>query len=542
MGLLRCNEDEFYSYLLHGFWIGYIDSKLVSSVCRFCLTALKSEIALPRTLTELNGVLCGETRTGVACGKCTSNYTVHFHSPDFLCRPAEPVGCKLGWLFYILSELVPVTVIFIIVLSFNLSFTSGAVNGFILYSQLLDSLDIHASGIVAISDTRIGKVALVLYGFFNLDLFGTGLFESFCLWKGASALDMIAIKYVTIVYAILLIIAVIWTMNRCGGRYLGKYCRITTVRASVIHGISSFLVISYAQCVKVSLRLLLRLYIHTEYGSGSKVQPRVWYNGEIEYFSKEHLPYALPALFCLLTVGTLPPVLLLTYPLLNKLIDYLGLEDKRYVKLICAILPIASLKPLLDSFQGCFKDKLRFFAGLYFLYRWSFLLIHFNTELYSTYYTAISGVLVFILTLHTICQPYVKRVHNIVDTLLFSNLILINCLQFFNYHISRNQAPQYKAIDSAARVQLVLICLPMVVLCVYLLVILCKLIFKHTCGSKYQTIFTSRAREFVLVISARKARSDSNILHNRLVDEDVEYGDTYNCFEEEETLTDSYTY
>ena len=539
MGLLRCNEDGFYSYLLPGFWTGFIDSKLVTSVCTFCLTVpSKSEIALPRNSIELDKILCGETRTGIACGKCTSNYTVHFHSSGFLCRPAEPVGCKLGWLFYILSELVPVTVTFIVILGFNLSFTSGAVNGFILYSQLIDSLDIRASGIIPISG--IGKVALVLYGFFNLDLLGTGLFP-FCLRKGASALDMIAIKYVTIIYAILLIIAVIWTMNRCGGRYLGKYCRITTVRASVIHGISSFLVISYAQCVKVSLRLLLRLYIHPENGSEFKVHPRVWYNGEIEHFSKEHLPYALPALFCLLTIGALPPVLLLTYPLLNKLLDYLGLEDKKYVKVICAILPIASLKPLLDSFQGCFKDRLRFFAGLYFLYRWSFLLVHFNTEIYSIYYTSVGGVLVFILTLHTICQPYVKRAHNIIDTLLFSNLILINCLLFLNYHNSQNQTSQYKAISSAAAVQLLLICLPMMVMCIYLLITLCKQIFKHACGSKNQNIFTSKARELVQVISARKEQSESNIdiAHDRIMDEDFEYRGTYKCLEEEEYLTES---
>ena len=251
--------------------------------------------------------------------------------------------------------------------------------------------------------------------------------------------------------------------------------------------------ISYAQCVKVSLRLLLRLYIHPENGSGFKVHPRVWYNGEIEYFSKEYLPYALPALFCLLTIGALPPILLLVYPLLNKLLDYLGLEDKKYVKLICAISPITSLKPLLDSFQGCFKDRLRFFAGFYFLYRWSFLLVSSNTELYSIYYTSIGGVLVFILTLHTICQPYVKRAHNIIDALLFSNLILINSLLFFNFHNSQSQTSQYKAIlDSAAAVQLVLICLPMMVMCMYLLIILCKQIFKHAYGSNILSYFKSQ--------------------------------------------------
>ena len=187
---------------------------------------------------------------------------------------------------------------------------------------------------------------------------------------------------------------VIWTMNRCGGKCLGKYCRITTVKASVIHGISSFLMISYAQCVKVSLSLLLRLYIHTEHDSGFKVHPRVWYNGEMVHFSKKHLPYALPALFFLLTVtvGILPPILLLVYPLLNKVLDFLGLEDRQtiIVKFFCAIFPIGSLKPMLDSFQDCFNDNFRFFAGLYFLYWWSFLLVHFNTSDFSSYIVPIT--------------------------------------------------------------------------------------------------------------------------------------------------------
>jgi hypothetical protein len=92
----------------------------------------------------LDKSVCGDTRFGIVCGKCQDGYTVHFHSPGFLCKPAQPLGCKLGWLFYILSELVPVTVVFITVLVLNISFTSGAINGFILFSQLLASFDLSA--------------------------------------------------------------------------------------------------------------------------------------------------------------------------------------------------------------------------------------------------------------------------------------------------------------------------------------------------------------------------------------------------------------
>ena len=45
--LAWCNEDGFYSYLL------YLASKLVTSLCPFCLATSKSEIALSRNSSEL---------------------------------------------------------------------------------------------------------------------------------------------------------------------------------------------------------------------------------------------------------------------------------------------------------------------------------------------------------------------------------------------------------------------------------------------------------------------------------------------------------
>ena len=180
--------------------------ELATSVRLFCdygmSNSTTSEVVLPRNYSKLSDSLCGETRTGVGCGKCRTNHTVHYHSPGFLCKPAKPSGCKFGWIFYILSELLPVTVVFITVLVLNISFTSGALNGFILFCQLLDSLDIYAGRIVAFSDSGI-KVwtqgCRTLYGFFNLEFFNSESL-SFCIWKGASALDMLAFKYFTILF------------------------------------------------------------------------------------------------------------------------------------------------------------------------------------------------------------------------------------------------------------------------------------------------------------------------------------------------------
>ena len=547
-GLFKCDDKKFHSYLLLGYWAGYIDKvQLLTSECPFCdfsdslSSASEFELALPKHFSELDELVCGKTRTGIVCGKCRDNNTVHFHSPAFLCKPSEPVGCKLGWFFYIISELVPVTAVFILVFVFNISFTSGAINGFILFSQLLGSLDIYAGGITVFSTTEKQKFDdatqgyRVLYGFFNLDFFNAESL-SFCLWNNASALDMLAFKYVTIFYAVLLVVAVICIVNKCGGRCLARYYRISTVKVTVIHGISTFLVICYAQCIRISFNLLLPVHLHTAQNEKSidpRSRIRVWFNGELIHLGKDHWIYAAPAIFCLLTVGLFPPVLLLTYPLLNKTLALFGLEEKKPFHLF---LSTSWLKPLLDSFQGCFKDNLRFFAGLYFLYRWTFLLLHWGTGNFSAYYTGTGGILVFMLTLHTVCQPYIKRVHNIIDTLLFANLVLINSLSFFNYHKTRSQRVQYSATVSAAIVQQVLIYLPLIVISIYFLILIIQQILKCTIHHNSQVLDKRpRVMKLIRIICLEDKLMDSTeeeFVFDRISDEDVDV--EYEQFEERE--------
>lgn len=89
-------------------------------------------------------------------------------------------------------------------------------------------------------------------------------------------------------------------------------------------------------------------------------------------------------------------------------------------------LQISKLKPSLDSFQGSFKDSLRYFAGLYFLYRWITLILAVALSDFSLIYTSVEIFIVMVLVLHTVCQPSISRVHNTIDILLFGNLAFIN--------------------------------------------------------------------------------------------------------------------
>ena len=544
-GKIQCDLDNFHSHLLPGYWAGTIktvqnSSELVTCRCPFCHYSRSEsgfEIILPKNTSDLTKTVCGDTREGIVCGKCREGYTVHFHSPGYLCKPAEPAGCKLGWLFYILSELVPVTVVFIAVLVLNISFTSGAVNGFILYGQLLNTFNIDASGIITFPESakhgikKWTECYQIIYGFVNLDFFNSEPF-SFCLRKHASALDMIALKYVTILYTLLLLATVILIINKCGGKCCGKCCRITTIKTSVVHGISTFLVVCYTQCVKVSLDLLIPVWLVKK---GVKPHARVWLNGEILYFGREHLPYALPALFCLVTIALVPPFLLLAYPLTNKIISYLGCNNCEIVKLFsnCKVFSISNLKPLLDSIQGCFKDNMRFFAGLYFLYRWAIPFIHVFANGFGMYYSVLGALLLVILTVHAMCQPYIKRAHNIVDTLLLADLVIINSLSFINYYQSQTQWDSGKVAVAPAIVQLILIYLPLMVMAVYVILATFKkivyLLFRNSenrLGAVDQTNHfdmekSSTLREILVSLSIKvepSKKEEEDIFYERMDD------------------------
>ena len=492
-GLVDCDYENFQTYLIPGLWAGLISNReMVTSICprSFCdysqlysndqATVTAFRVMLPRKSSDLDKTICGETRTGTLCGSCRSGYSVHFHSPKYLCKPTRAHLCKVGWLFYFISELVPVTFVFITVIAFNISFTSGAVNGFILFSQIILSLDIDASGIITFPNQKpITEGYQLLYGFLNLDFFTTETM-SFCLWHNATALDMLAFKYITIIYALSLVILVIWFMNRCGGRYFRNCCRITTIKSFVIHGISAFLIICYSQSVLVSHSLVNGVELWSREGSNTTIVKRVWLNGNMIYWSRRHLPYALPALLCLLTIGIFPPLLLITYPLLNKVLAFFGVEESKLVTVISQKPPISSIKPLLDCFQGCFKDNLRFFAGLYFLYRWVVPVVYTTASSLGIAYIMTEISLILILATHAFCHPYIKTVHNMIDTILFTDLLLINSISCIHYFLFQTQEIKYninKKVATTVKIQATLIYLPFVAMVIYILLLGAKQIY-----------------------------------------------------------------
>ena len=476
-GIFKCDNDSFQAYIHRGFWIGYVDNGeeelLFSGYCpsRFCFH-YTNEIAVTHHLLpnvssreELDKVVCGPNRTGKLCGDCRNNYSAYFHSDNFRCGKSD--YCAMGLFFYAISELLPLTVLFLVVMIFNISFTSGAVNAFIFFAQIIDSMNILANNFIwlppgVLHPTRIHSF---IYRFFNLDFFSISPL-AFCLWKEAKSIDVIAFKYVTVAYALLLLIATVMLMNICNCYRFCRCIKPRTMKSSVIHGISAFLVMCYAQSTKISFLILRPSYLC--YNSRNCSDTIVHYHGNTTYLSKDHLPYALPAIFCLVIITGIPTILLLAYPAYYKILALLRLNENRKLQQISRKIPIAKLKPFFDSFQSCYKDKFRFFSGLYFVYRLSILAISSFAINFTWLYTMIEVQLIFMLIIHALAQPYEKSWHNAVDILVFADLAVINGISLLNYDYTKETGFQDR-VDIASSLQLVLIYLPMVYLAMYII-------------------------------------------------------------------------
>ena len=478
-GIQRCDAENFQANLTRGYWAGYIESHSENGMMQstfhtancpkgFCSNSMSSneEMQLPmiRNNIAIYKTVCNTNSTGILCSRCIENNSVFYHTNDFLCRYDQ--HCNIGWLIYILSELTPVTILFTLVIGLDIKFTTGAVNGFIFYAQIFDSLLISANNIIWFESPiyRLLQGLRLILRTFNLNFFTINKM-SFCLWPGANTLDVIAFNYVTITYSLVLVLLAIIVTNKCSSKINKKsLVDMNRLSNSIIHGLSSFLVLCYSQCTKVSLLLLTPTKINGE------TKMRVFYLGELQYFHGKHLQYAIPAMIFLIVVTILPPLLLFSYPLCYKVLAVLKLGESKFTKLLCKVIPLEKYKPLFDSFQGTFKDKHRYFAGLYFVYRLSLQAIFVETRDLTSFYVLIQIQLVLMLTLHAWVRPYKNKWHNRLDAAIFSLMAVLNSFALYNYLLINYHLDRKGIVRITSSVQVILSFLPLVYILSYVIV------------------------------------------------------------------------
>ena len=464
-GIAKCDDQEFVAYIRPQIWAGYEPmgdrKKLLTGDCPtdYCIKSTSSLISLPKTSSNksLEALLCNpKNRAGRLCGRCMEENYVYINSPTYECGKCNDILSKHGTLFLILLKYVPMTIFLCFIMFFNISLVDGPLNAFILFSQILSAADLYAGDSLKLSGSKEGPADYLvtcykfLYDIWNLNYFET-ITDPFCTFKHRGALPILVLEYVSASYPLVLFILFFsilpWlfsklttvpiyciqhhtlSLQRCCIRFRAGW----SVKNSIIHGLVTFLVLSYVKFTAVSWRILAFAIVYGQGGQNSNVTIKVArFDGTQHYFGDVHAIYAAAALVVLICFVFLAPLFLLSYPYLPKLLSKLKLDERWTIQRLL-LRPLGHAIPFFDVIQGCFKDEYRFFAAFYFVYRiiaWAIFSFSFTVR---EHYVWQIGFYTVILFLHSLCQPYKKRWHNMVDTFIFSLLIVINAISFYRY-------------------------------------------------------------------------------------------------------------
>jgi len=176
----------------------------------------------------------------------------------------------------------------------------------------------------------------------------------------------------------------------------------------------------------VSLYLLHGTTIHNSNGvTESKV---LYSDATVKFFSKEHLPFAVAAIFILIIFILSPALLLLCYPtkLFRKCSSY------------CKLRRWQTLHVFVEKFQGCYKDGVdgtkdfRPLAGLYMMVRIAITTAGITGNSNSHGIGMgwfLSGIFITASSLFVaIARPYKRNYMNVLESLILSLLGLLPLL------------------------------------------------------------------------------------------------------------------
>ena len=117
-GLQKCYPEV---NIMYGVWMGRCNhSALCTAECPVGYCAYNSSSSpfglyrpLPLNTSNLEAFICSAARNGTLCGQCRDGHSVYFNSWKYECGKED--YCHLGPLFFILSTIVPLTIVFIVI-------------------------------------------------------------------------------------------------------------------------------------------------------------------------------------------------------------------------------------------------------------------------------------------------------------------------------------------------------------------------------------------------------------------------------------------
>ena len=394
--IVTCSNSN--SSIRNGYWFGAINEQPTVTVCPVNYCNFDNCEAATGTcdLYPLRDNQCRGHRSGAACGNCEEGYTLSFDSIDCISVDQCTIGQTV--LVITMSFLYWITVIVVVFSMMYFKIGIGYLYGITFFYSIID---VVLGNSVFFTDslyqlvTTLSSAAKLLPQFLG----------RLCFVKGLSEIDQQFIHYLHPL-AILLILALISISTR----YSPKLSLF--VSRAVIHAICLLLLLSYSSIASTSL-LLVRAITFTGVD-----QIYSYLSPDIEYFHGRHLVYVLIAIIIGIIIVIGLPLLLLLEPFLNSKINFI------------------KIKPLLDQFQGCYKDKFRYFASYFLIFRLMILgIVAINQpNSFITLYS-LQAICILMILIHVTVRPYNNDHLNFFDSFMILILVLVISLQIVEaYH------------------------------------------------------------------------------------------------------------
>ncbi len=444
-GVVRCSDAQSSVFLLSCNCMSYSNqdnSMLVVGNCMYlCSDRYETRVSEHTDLNDLCNLYVQQNRRGQMCGNCNDN-----HSPSpysYLQRCVHCSNYRYNWIKYVLIAFLPLTIFYLLVIMFKFNAVlSPAMTGFIFFCQIISSpafmsiissytysWDAEGGSSLNLKLVLGQQIISTVYGIWNLDFFRM-VYEPFCLHPNLSMLQILSLDYLVAVYPLCLV-CLTYLLVQLHDRFqivkylwkpmawlCGRFNRQWKVSNSLIEAFGAFFLLSYVKITNTSFNLLIPTRLHN--ASGHVVGLYSYYNGSLEYFGRDHLPYAVLAIFMFTIFNLMPLLLLCLYPC-------------RCFQscLNCCQLNSQVLRTFMDAFQGCYKFEpydCRYWAAFYLFLR--ILILAFFGLTRNMFFPIITGItLIPVIVLIMVIRPYRETIYNAIDVIFFLAIVQI----FFSF-------------------------------------------------------------------------------------------------------------
>ena len=383
---------------------------------------------------------CALHRNGTACGNCEDGYTLSFDSA--MCIQVD--NCTAGQKALIIISTILYWV-FVVVAAFFLMHCQTAIGYLyvvIYYYSVMDLLlsyinILYISGELHTIVSVMSSIAKLLPQFLG----------QLCLVEEMDEIDQQFIHYIHPL-AVSFILVIISCLAKC------SYRVSSFISKDIIRVICLLLLLSYTSVATTSLLILQPLRFLDVDEIYSYLSP------DILYFRGRHLVYGLVAILCTIVIVIGLPLLLLLEPFLNSKISFV------------------KIKPFLDQFQGCYKNKYQCFAGYYMICRVIIIIIiiiHSSGDFYSRY--LLITLCTITALIHLIVRPYANNILNMFDGLILQLMVfVVSAFDFDDHHSSSLTGTVY-----------IVVIMPMILFCIMELFV-CRVEMKKIVMEVYQFI------------------------------------------------------